>query len=79
MPESWGIPFSFPKENPAPAATRAVWNSTLSERAILEEYACRTGRETVTAEEFFRRLSTEAAGNQRNDGFVCKVHGHWHK
>lgn len=28
-PESWGIPFSFPKENPAPAATRAVWNSML--------------------------------------------------
>ena len=27
-------------------------NSTLLERAILEEYACRTGRETVTAEEF---------------------------
>ena len=42
----------FPEGKPCACGNEGCLEQYASERAILEEYACRTGRETVTAEEF---------------------------
>ena len=44
----------FPEGKPCACGNEGCLEQYASERAILEEYACRTGRETVTAEEFLK-------------------------